>query len=299
VVTVSDAVDLLVDLGSVMITLLTDASDRVGHSRRMPGTDAGDFTKTLVRLARQLLHVPTSDNAFNSVTLGNADDVHHFILREDVLDRNSFLHQAAGKVDFFGNCTAIQLDLVDVGLLLTLTKELDLGVSDNADDSAIFLHLGEILFDLLFAILGRPFLGIFGEGLLFGGIPVLVKAASDLLGEMLGPDGLEGPHAVGSLDVANHSDDHDGRRLDDRTRLDHFLLVSLRSGTIDDAADVGHTGLVPSKGGKMDRLLGVILRESLDSSLVVLAPLLGQETQVAVTRRGKFTVRHRKVYSTL
>ena len=63
---------------------------------------------------------------FDSVTLGNADDVHHFILREDVLDRNSFLHQAAGKVDFFGNRTAIQLDLVDVGLLLTLTKELDL-----------------------------------------------------------------------------------------------------------------------------------------------------------------------------
>merc|ERR1719289_498949 len=95
------------------------------------------------------------------------------------------------------------------------------------------------------------------------------------------------------FDVANHSDDHDGRRLDDRTRLDHFLLVRLRSGTIDDAADVGHTRLVPSKGGKMDRLLGVILGEGLDSSLVVLAPLLGQETQVAVTRRGKFTVRHR------
>ena len=43
----------------------------------------------------------------------------------------------------------------------------------------------------------------------------------------------------------------------------------------------------------MDRLLGVILGEGLDPAFVILASLLGQETQVAVTRRGKFTVRHR------
>lgn len=46
-----------------------------------------------------------------------------------------------------------------------------LGVGDDADDGAVFLHLGEIFLDLLFAILGRPFLGIFGEGLLLGGVP--------------------------------------------------------------------------------------------------------------------------------
>lgn len=74
-------------------------------------------------------------------------------------------------------------------------------------------------------------------------LPVLVEAASDLLGEMFGPDGLEGPHAVGSFDVTDDSDDHNRRRLDERHGLDHFLLVRLGSGTIHQAADVGHTSL--------------------------------------------------------
>ena len=51
--------------------------------------------------------------------------------------------------------------------------------------------------------------------------------------------------------------------------------------------------LVASEGGEMNVLLGVILGKRLDSSFVVLAPLLGQETQVAVPRRGKLSVRHR------
>ena len=59
---ISDAVDLLVDLRAVMITLLSDAGDRIGDPGRMPGSDASHFAKTLVCLARQLLHVPTGDD---------------------------------------------------------------------------------------------------------------------------------------------------------------------------------------------------------------------------------------------
>jgi len=291
---VSDAVDLLVDLGSVMITLLTDASDRVGHSRRMPSADTSHFAKTLVCLTRQLLHVPTSNNTFDSVTLGDADDIDHLVLREDVLDGDCLLHESAGEVDLLGDRAAVQLNLVNVRLLLPFAKKLDLRVRNNADDSAVLLHLGEILLDLLLALLGGPLLGIFGESLLLRGVPVLVEASSDFLGEMLGPDGLEGPHAMRRLDISNDADDHDGRSLDDRHRLDHFLLVRLGTRTVNHSADMSHTGLVPGEGGEMDRLLGVILGEGLDSSLVVLASLLGQEAQIAVTRRGKFTVRHRK-----
>ena len=47
----------------------------------------------------------------------------------------------------------------------------NLRVRDNADDGAIFLHLGEIFLYFLFAVLGRPFLGVFGEGLLLGRVP--------------------------------------------------------------------------------------------------------------------------------
>jgi len=227
VVSVSDTVNLFVDLGPVMVTLLTDASDRVGHARRMPSSDTSHFAKTLVRLTGQLLHVPTGDNTFDSVTLGDADNVDHLILSEDVFDRDSLLHQPTSVVDLLRDRASIQLNLVNVGLLLTLAEQLDLRVRDNADDGAIFLHLGEIFLDFLLAVLGRPFLGVFGEGLLFGRVPVLVEASSDFLGEMLGPDGLEGPHAVRGLDVADDADDHDGRSLDDGHGLDHFLLVRL------------------------------------------------------------------------
>jgi len=296
---VSDAVDLLVDLGSVMVTLLTDTSDRVGHSRRMPGTDTSDFTKTLVCLTRQLLHVPTSDDTFDSVTLGDTDDVDHLVLREDVFDGDGLLHESAGEVDLLWDRASVQLNLVNVGLLLALAKKLDLRVRDDADDGAVLLHFGKVLLDLLLAVLGGPLLRIFGESLLLGGVPVLVEASSDFLRQMLGPDGLEGPHAVRGLDVSDDADDHDGRSFDDRHGLDHFLLVRLGTRTVHHTADMSHTSLVPGESGEMDRLLRVILGEGLNSALVVLASLLGQETQVAVTRRGKFTVRHRKVYLTL
>jgi len=182
---------------------------------------------------------------------------------------------------------------VNVGLFLTFAEELDLRVGDNADNGAVFLHLGKVLFDLLFSVFRRPFLGILGECLLFRLVPVLIESSSDFFGEMFGPNGLEGPHAVRRIDVTDDADDHDGRSLDDGDGFDDFLLVHFGPGTIHDAANVSHTSLVTGEGGEMDRLLGVILGERLDSAFVILASLFGEKSQVAVTRRREFPVRHR------
>ena len=60
---IANVVDLLVDLRAVVISLLTGASHGVLDSRRMPGSDASNLTKTLVSLAGKLLRVPTGSHA--------------------------------------------------------------------------------------------------------------------------------------------------------------------------------------------------------------------------------------------
>ena len=59
---IAHVVDLLVDLGTVMVTLLTSAGNSELDTRWMPSTDASDLSETLVRLAGQLLRVPTGCN---------------------------------------------------------------------------------------------------------------------------------------------------------------------------------------------------------------------------------------------
>ena len=55
----ADTVDLFVHLGTVMVTLLTSASNCVLDSGRMPRADTRNLPKTLVRLTRKFTSMPT------------------------------------------------------------------------------------------------------------------------------------------------------------------------------------------------------------------------------------------------
>lgn len=76
-----------------------------------------------------------------------------------------------GPLDFIFDGSTVQLDLHDVRLLLTLLQQLHLGVSNDADHSAVTDDLLEVFLDGLASEIVLPFLGGLGEGLLLGFVP--------------------------------------------------------------------------------------------------------------------------------
>uniref|UniRef100_A0A2M4C3Y2 Uncharacterized protein n=1 Tax=Anopheles marajoara TaxID=58244 RepID=A0A2M4C3Y2_9DIPT len=125
------------------------------------------------------------------------------------------------------NRATVQLDLDDVCLLLALLHHTDLRVSDDTDELAVADHLLERILDRLLAQIVGPLLRGLGESLLLGRVPVLVETTTALLGQMLGPDVAQSTRSERSFDVADGTDDHDRRCLQDSDGLQHLLLVDL------------------------------------------------------------------------
>jgi len=113
----TDSVDLLVDLGTVVVTFLTRSSDRVGHSGRMPRTDASNLPETLVCLTGKLLGVPTGGYTFLSLSFVDADDVDHFVFSEHSVYIDRFLEHGASVVHLIADTSSVDLNLHNVGLL--------------------------------------------------------------------------------------------------------------------------------------------------------------------------------------
>merc|ERR1719438_201732 len=269
-VTLSDSVDLLVDLSSVMVTLLTSSGHGVLDPAGMPSSNTSDLSQTLVGLPGQLLGVPPGGDALESVTLGDANNVHHLVLGEHGGDGDLFLEVIPGEGDLVSDGASVELDLHDVGLLLPPSEDLHLSVADDTDDSAVLLHLSQILLNLLLSQVISPLGAGLGEGFLLGLRPVLVEAPLGLLADVLGPDSLESPHASGGLNVSNNTDADHRRGLEDGDGLDDLLLVNLGAGSVHFPHDVSHAGLVAEEGGHVHGLGGVILGEGLTFSHVSL-----------------------------
>ena len=76
------------------------------------------LSQTLVGLPGQLLGVPPGGDALESVTLGDANNVHHLVLGEHGGDGDLLLKVIPGEGDLVSDGASVELDLHDVGLLL-------------------------------------------------------------------------------------------------------------------------------------------------------------------------------------
>lgn len=214
-VTLADSVNLVVDRGTVVVTLLTSTGNSPLDVGRMPGTDTGNLSETLVSLTGELLGSPAGGNTAEAVTLGDSDNVNDLILLEDGVDGDGLLEEVLAEVDLLGDRATVDLDLHKVGLLLLEGSLADLGVGKDTDDSAVLLDALELAGDGRAAVVG-VLLGVLGESLLLALVPVLVESSLDLVGQVLGPHGGEGSQTTGSLDVAH------------KTNNDHLKDVSHR-----------------------------------------------------------------------
>ncbi len=154
-VAVSDAVDLLVALNAVVVTVLTGTGHGDGHTGRMPGSDTSDLAETLVGLAGQLGGSPTGSHTLESVTLGDTNGVEHLVLREHLVGTDFLLEAVGDELDLVGSVLAtVDLELHDVALLLAKSELVGLGVDNGAHNLGVLGDLGKLGLAILLALLG-------------------------------------------------------------------------------------------------------------------------------------------------
>ena len=280
----SNAVNLLVHLGTVEVSILTSARDSVTDPGGMPRTDTGDLTKTPVGFAREASDAPSGGHALVSFSLRDAEDVDELVLTEDGVDRDLLLEEVAGELDLVGGRSAVDLNFHDVGLLDAEVELLHLGVGDDANDLAELADALKFRLDGLSVVL-RVLLGVLGVSLALALVPVLVASALELLAQVLGENGGECAKATRRLKVSHDTDDDHGGGLEDGDGVDDLTLVHDGSRAVNAADNVRHAGLVGAEGRKVARGGGVrVPREGADATGVVLRALLGEESQVTAEK---------------
>mmetsp|Transcript_5725 Transcript_5725/g.18643 ORF Transcript_5725/g.18643 Transcript_5725/m.18643 type:complete len:458 (-) Transcript_5725:10-1383(-) len=288
----ADAVDFLVHFRAMVVSVLAGSGDGERDAGRMPGADAGDLPEAAVGLAGEAGDAPARDDALGAVAFGGAAAVDHFRRVEDRIHGNFLLEEGLRILNLLRHGgAAVDLDFHEVGLLLPKLQLLHLRMRDQPHHGAV---LGDA-FELLVDVLARRFvlLGVLGHGLPLGLVPVLVEPALHFFRKETGPDGRQAPQTVRRLDVPDDPDSHHRRRFQDGHGLDDLLLVQLRPRPVDVAHHVGHPRLVAHERRQVRRLRRVVTRKRPDAPVVVLRPLLRQESQRPVPRRLELTVRHR------
>lgn len=147
IVTLANTVDLVVDRGTVVVSVLTSTANSPLDVGWMPGTNTSDLSETLVCLSRKLLGSPSAGDAGESVTFGDSDDIDHLVLLEDGADLDWLLKETAAELNLISDGTAVDLDLHQVGLLLLERGLADLGMGEDTDDGAVLLNALELAGD--------------------------------------------------------------------------------------------------------------------------------------------------------
>jgi len=289
-VLLSNSVDLLGDLSSVVESVLSSSRNSERDSGRMPRSDTGNLSKSLVGLSGQLLGSPSGSDSSESVSLGDSNGIDHLVLVENGVDGDLLLEQLVSEINLLGNRSSVNLDLHDVGLLLSGEDLVDLSVSNNSDDGGVLLEGSQSVVVVL-GVLGQS-LGKTSEGLSLGLVPLLVESSSEVISQMVGPDGADGLETVGGGSVSTDSNDNNRRGLNDGDLLNDLLLVDLGTGLVDLSDDVSASSLVSHEGSQVGWLGLVILGERADFSSEVSGSLSGQESERSVSGGSKLSVRH-------
>lgn len=158
------------------IRTLTSTSDGEHDLGRMPSTDTSDLAETLVCFSRQPRGTPSVCNTLETVTLGNRNNINNLVLLEHARHLDWLLEKALRVGDLVSHRPAVHLDLHQVGLLLLQARLSDLGVCENTNDSAVLANALKLTSNG-FAVIFGVFLGVTGESLFLGSVPVFVEAA--------------------------------------------------------------------------------------------------------------------------
>jgi len=288
----TNAHDSLVDLSTVMVTLLTGTGQSEAASRRMPGTNTSDLSETTMRLARKSGNSPTRDDTLSTVTASSRADVHGLSQGEDTIHVEVLLEKVLGEVNLIRNRTSVDLNLAQMGDLLSQLNLADLSMGEDTHHTTVLLDSVELKVNVLSLL--RVLLGVLGESLSLRAVPVLVESAFDLIRQMLGPDSGQGAKTVGGLHITDNTDHSHGGSLKDGNSLDTVLLVDhLGTRTLDLTHDVCHTSLVTDEGSKSSGGRGVkVLGEGAHAASVVSGTLLGKVLQGSMAGSFELTVRH-------
>lgn len=235
----------------------------------MPSTNASNLAQTLVGLAGQAAGTPTSGNTLEALTLGDGDDVNHFVLLEDGVDGNLLFKVLLGEGNLVGDGTTVDLDFHDVSLLLAELELSDLGVGNDTDNGAVLADAVQLASNSVGLVLG-DLLGVLGEGLLLGAVPVLVEASQNFFAQVSSPNGGQGAETLGGFDVTNNTDDDHRGSFNNGDGFNDFLLVQSGARLLDLTDNVSHTSLVADESSQVGLLASIVLGELSDSSTMSL-----------------------------